>query len=526
MYKKIFPIAILTTILAVFIIISGIFIINQNAWNQLKSNYIDSKDTQIQYYMDKLFTELEDVMFVNDYLIQSEDKMQLIGEFTSPEAAVDLFDGTTLYFDCVRICDSSGDLIQSFGFNPSDDIKLSTRFDEALSGNAFVRDIAYVNDVPIAVVMVAYYLEDSSEPAGVYSIGRYIDEEIIEEMEILMATDERLDITITNDKNYMTESKDYEEIMFTIPIYQDSEVFYHIHISTPELHDLLNRTRNYQILIMGIVAIVAVMLFMSHLKLLSRGIYDTVKKVKVLSESDYKTKIVLDNKYNIKEVNELVLAVNQITDEFNYKIKHIDAQYFSMIDLMADAVEINDAYTSFHNQSVGNYAKLIGSAIGYEDMDNLIIAGRLHDIGKIGIPSDILNKPGKLTHEEFIIVKRHPQIGFQLINSISFFDKAKYGIKYHHERWDGAGYPDGLKGDEIPLIAQIISIADVFDALTSDRPYREAMDCHIAMKIIQENKGKMFNPELVDIFSKLLGNMMEDNNADCILDIKHLLNDI
>jgi len=507
--------------------VAGVLIINQNAWNKLETNYIETKESQINYYMEKIYSDLENVVLVNDYLSKTGDRLQISDGLIDVKDVSNLIDGDNPYFDCIRICDKSGNVIQSFGSDLGEVATMSTHFKDALLGNGFVRDLVNINGMPVAIIMSSYYIDNSSEPAGVYSIGRYINQDVLDEMEVLMATDEQLDISITTEPKYMSDvSKHYEEIMFTLPIYEGSDVYFHVHISTPEMNSILTRTRDYQLLIIAIVYMIAIMLFLKYLKNISNGISSTVEKVKEISKSDYKMKIEIDKKIKSKEVVDLVKAVNQITDEFNEKIERIDAQYFSMIDLMADAIEINDAYTSFHNQSVGNYAKLLGNALHYEDMKNLDIAARLHDIGKIGIPTDILNKPGKLTREEFVIIKRHPQIGFQLINNISFFEKAKYGIKYHHERWDGSGYPDGLAGNDIPMIAQIISIADVFDALTSDRPYREAMDCHTAMKIIEESKGTMFNPELVDLFSDLLRDIMEDHNADCIIDIKYLLNEL
>lgn len=136
-------------------------------------------------------------------------------------------------------------------------------------------------------------------------------------------------------------------------------------------------------------------------------------------------------------------------------------------------------------------------------MRALTISAILHDIGKIAVPEQILDKPGKLTDEEFAVVKKHPQAGADIISSIPSYESILEGIVHHHERWDGKGYPKGLHEKDIPLIARIICIADVYDALTEDRPYRRAWSRTEVRQFFEEQKGKMFDAELVDVFLTL-----------------------
>jgi putative two-component system response regulator len=141
------------------------------------------------------------------------------------------------------------------------------------------------------------------------------------------------------------------------------------------------------------------------------------------------------------------------------------------------------------------------------EIDSVTSSVRLHDVGKINVPEDILNKPGKLTEKEFEIVKNHAADGEKIINDtishtgeVGFLSDAKVIAAYHHERWDGTGYPRGLKGNEIPLQGRIMAIADVYDALVSERPYKEAFPHERAVEIILESKGTQFDPQIVDIF--------------------------
>jgi putative nucleotidyltransferase with HDIG domain len=138
-----------------------------------------------------------------------------------------------------------------------------------------------------------------------------------------------------------------------------------------------------------------------------------------------------------------------------------------------------------------------------EEQDILNVAGQLHDIGKIGIRDDILLKPGRLTEEEFGIIKQHPVIGANIVDRLGLWDREKQIIKSHHERFDGNGYPDGLAGQEIPILARILSVADVYDAIASDRAYRKRMkECEI-LQIIYGGSGNQFDADVVDTFRSL-----------------------
>ena len=128
----------------------------------------------------------------------------------------------------------------------------------------------------------------------------------------------------------------------------------------------------------------------------------------------------------------------------------------------------------------------------------------LHDIGKIGISDTILHKPGPLSEEEWVVMRRHPDIGAKIVEGIPFLEDTIPLIRHHQERWDGTGYPDGLRGEEIPILARMFSIVDAFDALTSKRPYRQKISEQEALEYIQEQAGTFFDPEIVEVFKKLV----------------------
>ncbi len=185
----------------------------------------------------------------------------------------------------------------------------------------------------------------------------------------------------------------------------------------------------------------------------------------------------------------------------------LEENFYMTITLMAKAIEAKDQYTGNHCERVMNFGLMIGKQIGLKehDLNSLRYGGILHDVGKIGIPETVLNKPGSLTDQEYTIMKTHPEIGARILKNVPLLKSAIDIIHYHHEYVNGKGYPLGLKGDEIPLLARIASIADAFDAMTSLRPYRDhAMTHQEAMAELKRCSGTQFDPALVDAFEKAL----------------------
>lgn len=180
--------------------------------------------------------------------------------------------------------------------------------------------------------------------------------------------------------------------------------------------------------------------------------------------------------------------------------------YLETIQALASAIEAKDPYTKGHSERVAKLAVAIAEELKMDNdlISNLHYAALLHDIGKIGIPEPILNKPCKLSEEEFAKIKVHPELGANIVKKVDFLLQASFFIRYHHERLSGSGYPEGLKGEEIPLGAQIIAVADVFDALTTDRPYRKAMTVEEALMEIEQASGVDFRPDVVRALKRVL----------------------
>ena len=192
--------------------------------------------------------------------------------------------------------------------------------------------------------------------------------------------------------------------------------------------------------------------------------------------------------------------------EVRRKMRQLEDRFHVLVQQWAQSIESKDAYTLGHCERVADYACAIASDLGFDEttMFWFRVGAILHDVGKIVVPSDILNKPTMLSPEERAIMERHPVAGVELVRDVEFPWDVLPMIRGHHERWDGHGYPDGLAGDGIPLSARILCVADVYDALTSHRPYRRAYSSRDALQLMRSDAGRQFDPEILARFVKLV----------------------
>jgi putative two-component system response regulator len=189
-----------------------------------------------------------------------------------------------------------------------------------------------------------------------------------------------------------------------------------------------------------------------------------------------------------------------------------------IVQTLSGTIDAKDEYTNGHSRRVAKYSMEIAKRFGYseEEQQNIYLIGLLHDIGKIGVPDEIIRMPRKLTDEEFAIIKNHPVIGASILSNITSMPNISAGAHWHHERYDGRGYPDGLKGEEIPEVARIIAVADAYDAMTSNRSYRSYLPQEKVRSEIENGKGSQFDPTFADIMLHMIDedteySMQEEN---------------
>jgi len=206
-------------------------------------------------------------------------------------------------------------------------------------------------------------------------------------------------------------------------------------------------------------------------------------------------------------------------------IRRLQQMAVETVGALANAIDAKDNYTKGHSERVGWLAKITGQELGLSAAQQEVLewAGVLHDVGKIGIPEGILNKPGKLTSDEFMQMKKHPRMSFEVLRPVSTLGPVLEAVLYHHENHDGSGYPEGLRGDQIPLSARIVHVVDIFDALTSTRSYRRAFDVPRALAILREEVGRTTDPGVTSAFVRAFTRHMEESSPDFAKRFAHLL---
>jgi len=223
-------------------------------------------------------------------------------------------------------------------------------------------------------------------------------------------------------------------------------------------------------------------------------------------------------------VDQLIIMVEKLlSDHFQLILKdreRLETESQAMlasISSLVQALEARDQYTRGHSEDVSKICIELAKRmnVAQDELEDIAIAARLHDIGKIGVRDDVLLKPGKLTDSEFAMIKRHPVVGAKILEPIPRLEKVIPIVLSHHERFDGKGYPEGLKGKNIPFWARVTAVADTFDALTSNRPYRDSLPREKALQIIADVRGTQLCPESVDLFlGWIQASMYEDATGE------------
>ena len=217
-----------------------------------------------------------------------------------------------------------------------------------------------------------------------------------------------------------------------------------------------------------------------------------------LSKVESNRNLLFDNLIELQ--NNLQQQVEERTKELKEEKNNSEKLLLELTQALATTIDAKDKYTSGHSRRVAEYSKMLAAALGKDEktQQKIYLFALLHDIGKIGIPDWIINKQDKLTEEEYAEIKKHPQIGYEILKSISILPNLKNGVRWHHERIDGTGYPDGLKGSDIPEFARIISVADAYDAMTSNRSYRDSLPQEQVRSEIIKHIGSQFDETIAE----------------------------
>ncbi len=241
---------------------------------------------------------------------------------------------------------------------------------------------------------------------------------------------------------------------------------------------------------------------------------ETIRKYDIqgyCEKSDKFDQLLLLIESGIKSIEQMRL-IKEINCKLQDTYEQLEKSYMESIEVLRQTVDAKDPYTRGHSDRVSDYSVLIGKHMGLDEdsLKTLKIGGLFHDIGKIGVPDHILLKPGKLTDDEYSEIKNHPSIGAHILSTATIFANLIPVVKHHHERYDGRGYPSKLAGNDIPFLARIAAVADTYDAMTSKRPYRDALPLDVVIEEIRKNSGTQFDPEIADVFLDLLENHYDE----------------
>lgn len=237
---------------------------------------------------------------------------------------------------------------------------------------------------------------------------------------------------------------------------------------------------------------------------------ETIRRLDIqgyCEKSDKFDQLLLLIESGIKSISQMK-EIKKINSELSSTYEKLEKAYLESIETLRFTVEAKDTYTRGHSDRVSSYSVLIGEKLGLpkSDLKTLKIGGLFHDVGKIGVPDSILQKDSKLTDDEYSEIKNHPSIGAHILSSAEIFKDIIPIVKHHHEKYDGNGYPGKLKGEEIPYLARIASVADSFDAMTSKRTYRDSLSMDTVISEFHRCKGTQFDPNITDVFLDILEN--------------------
>ena len=266
-----------------------------------------------------------------------------------------------------------------------------------------------------------------------------------------------------------------------------------------DLSSSLNAIRLVLVALFGAIALGTILIGLALADRITRPIDHLVESMRMVSAGDYGHRVQVES---TDEIGYLATTFNEMTAALQAQIRAREEAYFRNLEALARVIDARDPYTFEHSARVSAISLELSQGMELSE-DELVVlrrAGLLHDVGKIGVADRILAKTGPLDDEEWAAIRRHPVIGYEMLKDVPFLQPSLGPIRHHHERWDGEGYPDKLKGVSIPKLARIVTVADAFDAMTSDRPYRKGFSFEFAARTIINEADRQFDPEVVEVF--------------------------
>jgi len=482
-----------------------------NGLNHFLEEYAQSKTGGIEKLFNELEVGFEDIIFeyaVWDDMynaIENKDKVWIKENITDY-----IYQEGRYGIDFIYIYDRDQELVDYYGDQRVQKYINGLDYGMTFTEYALIDDKMYL--ISASPITDNNYLKEN----GYFVLGRMIDEEFLsnalersfsEDFRYMMPA-EALDDT--SELLYKTKHLRNTDEIFIRKVFYDIEkniignyeVFFRFGAYTSQTRTLFT-ILHMAILLTSFVFLISLIVILIKA---NKSLESIIRQIDRVARGDYSHKI---THYGSKEMQTLSNHVNILSDEVQKKISEIEVANLDAISTLVNAIEAKDKYTKGHSERVKNIALILSQ--GYKEVDKDIVssAAILHDIGKISIHEDILNKPGKLTDDEYELIKTHPQMGYDILRNSRMLNEVKEIVLQHHERPDGKGYPNGLKGDQMSMYSKILQVADTFDAINSDRPYRKGRSFDETVQIIIEEQGAQFDEDVVDTLLVYLEDIRE-----------------
>ncbi len=489
LFKKILWIMVVLIIFASILFGMTMQVLFDHYENEQVQSTIQEKNRQTDAYFHLYYETVHDTLATNaQWSANREAILRQDQRFLEIEGAGYLVEDRFKYVDFVVVMGDNGfQYSKNIDFTPPlieaiDQVGLSDRTTHHTlvhhKGKDYLLHVTEVTD------------NNGEHPVGRYAIGTAIDERLFEEMDEILA--------FTDVTPRAIGGLEPDAIEFAYPLVDDYALYFSY--PEPEMAVHLNRTFLMLVSSMLLVLLLVGAILRHYLSIESRELDRTIKAIDRIAGGHYDEHVKVSGTL---ESQQLAKSVNRLSGEIRTHLQEVELRSVNMVRLLAKSLEYSDPYTQGHSERVAELAVALAKSVDYPEVASLELAAKLHDIGKIGVDQNILNKPGRLTTEEFTHIAQHPTIGADLLATAGIFKEILPLVRYHHEKLNGQGY-HGLKEDEIPMGAKILAICDVYDAVTSDRPYRPAMSQGDALALLRKMSGDSLDPRLVEAFIRCI----------------------
>lgn len=515
LHKIISILSILIIICTLVALISMTTITNNFKEFIIKSE-ISDKESSIKTYISitstELFNRVSDIAIWDDFFYNLENKAH---EWIEENCTKYLLYEENYHIDLVYVESDDNKYIKYYGsYGDKELISRLDIYEKLLKSNQIIRDYVTIDDHLVELVGSRVFDGDKIESNGIFIIGRVLDKTFKDHLPGFISQDNFLSFKFNTTPTLDKSTLDDNNLIIKYDFYNSKGDLVSELTATIVERDLIHRISSLSlktVTAVGLSALLALIFISILAKKLTDQIGSIILEIHNISNGEYSSHLEGGTFY---ETSLLAKSINKLSTDMNQHKDQLERSYFEGIQTLVKTLETVDAYTKGHSERVSFYSVELGRKCGLspDELEHLRLAALMHDFGKIGIPSTILNKTSQLTEAEFNSIKEHPMIGYEILEISHMFSEFKDVIKYHHERYDGNGYPMKLSGDNIPFSARILAVVDSFDAMTSDRAYREAMPLERALKIIKQESGKQFDPKIVELFLDIAENLFNESN--------------